>query len=192
MTMNDETIREEDIKEEDLKEEAEEIKEETAEETVTEEAEEETAESEEAPSEEASNEEEEAFKDKYMRLMADFQNYKRRTEKEKSDVHAFANEKLVTDLLEVLDNFERALDQDAAEGFKEGMALIFDQLNTVLKRAGMEEIEAFDKEFDPNFHNAVMMEDTDKVESGNVSEVIQKGYTLHGKVIRPSMVKVAN
>ena len=192
MTMNDETIREEDVKEEDLKEEAEEIKEETAEETVTEEAEEEAAELEEAPSEEASNEEEEAFKDKYMRLMADFQNYKRRTEKEKSDVHAFANEKLVTDLLEVLDNFERALDQDAAEGFKEGMSLIFDQLNTVLKRAGMEEIEAFDKVFDPNFHNAVMMEDTDKVESGNVSEVIQKGYTLHGKVIRPSMVKVAN
>lgn len=145
--------------------------------------------SEEAPADQP--EEEESLKDQYLRLMADFQNYKRRVEKERSDVHAFANEKIVTDLLEVMDNFERALEHDEGDGYKEGIALIFGQLRTVLENAGVEEIAAEDALFDPNLHNAVLMEETDRVESGNVSEVLQKGYTLHGKVIRPSMVKVA-
>jgi len=136
-------------------------------------------------------EDEEPIREKYLRLMADFQNYKKRVEKERSDVHAYANEKIVTDLLQVIDNFERALATEESDGFKEGMAMIFDQMKDVLTHAGMAEIEAFDTVFDPNLHNAVMMEDTDAVESGNVSEVLQKGYTLNGKVIRPSMVKVA-
>ncbi len=136
-------------------------------------------------------EEPEAQDEKYLRLMADFQNYKRRVEKERSDVHAFANEKLVTNLLEVLDNFDRALDAEETEGFKDGMELIFQQFVTVLQKAGMEEIEALEQVFDPNLHSAVIMEETDKVKSGCVSEVLQKGYTLNGKVIRPSMVKVA-
>ena len=136
--------------------------------------------------------EEEDLNTKYLRLMADFQNFKKRSEKERSEIHARANEKIVTELLEVTDNFERALEVDADEGFKEGMKLILNQLRDVLGRAGVEEIEAEAAEFDPNFHNAVMMEDTDKVESGKVSEVLQKGYTLNGRVIRPAMVKVAN
>ena len=74
----------------------------------------------------------------------------------------------------------------------EGMSLIFKQLQGVLEKAGVKEIEALGQEFDPNFHNAVMMEDTDEYESGKVSCVLQKGYTLNNKVIRPSMVKVAN
>lgn len=138
--------------------------------------------------------EDEDLNTKYLRLMADFQNYKKRTEKQKSEIHAYANEKIVLKLIEVMDNFERALGADASEGdsFKEGIEMIFKQLSDVLTDAGVKEIEAESTVFDPNFHNAVMMEDTDKFESGMVSEVLQKGYTLNGKVIRPAMVKVAN
>ena len=138
--------------------------------------------------------EDEDLNTKYLRLMADFQNYKKRTEKQKSEIHAYANEKIVLKLIEVMDNFERALGADASEGdsFKQGIEMIFKQLSDVLNDAGVKEIEAESTVFDPNFHNAVMMEDTDKVESGMVSEVLQKGYTLNGKVIRPAMVKVAN
>lgn len=135
---------------------------------------------------------EEPMKDQYLRLMADFQNYKRRVAKEREDTRAYANEKIVTELLTVLDNFDRAMEHDADEGFKEGMQMILDQFNDVLKHAGVEEIEALGSEFDPNVHNAVLMEDTDEVESGHVSCVLQKGYKLNGKVIRPAMVKVAN
>ena len=137
--------------------------------------------------------EEEALNVKYMRLMADFQNFKRRTEKEKSDIYAFANEKIVSELLNVIDNFERALLHGAAgDSFAEGMNMIFKQLQEVLEKAGVKEIEALGLDFDPNFHNAVMTEDSTEYESGKVTEVLQKGYTLNSKVIRPSMVKVAN
>ena len=92
-----------------------------------------------------------------MRLMADFQNYKKRVEKEKKDLYSYANEKLVTELLDVLDNFERALDQEGqGDSFKEGMEMIFKQLGDVLKKSGLAEIPALGEEFDPNFHNAVM------------------------------------
>lgn len=143
---------------------------------------------------EEKKEEDEDLNTKYIRLMADFQNFRKRTEKQKSEIHAYANEKIVAQLIEVVDNFERALEteDENIKSFKDGMELIFKQLMDVLTAAGVAEIEAEDVVFDPNFHNAVMMEDTDKVASGNVSEVLQKGYTLNGKVIRPSMVKVAN
>ena len=128
-----------------------------------------------------------------MRLMADFQNYKKRVEKEKSDIYSYANEKLVTELLNVLDNFERALEHEGEDkSFHEGMQMIFKQLFDVLEKSGLKEIPALGEEFDPNFHNAVMNEDTEEYESGTVSGVMQKGYTLNGKVIRPSMVKVAS
>ncbi len=140
----------------------------------------------------AESEPEEDSDTRYMRLMADFQNYKKRVEKEKKDLYSFANEKLVSELLDVLDNFERALDQEGqGDSFKEGMEMIFKQLGDVLKKSGLAEIPALGEEFDPNFHNAVMSEETDEYESGKVSGVMQKGYTLNGKVIRPSMVKVA-
>ena len=128
-----------------------------------------------------------------MRLMADFQNQKKRFDKEKADIHQNANEKIVKNLLEVLDNFERALDatKDADPNLHEGMELIFKQLMAALEKAGVAEIKALGEEFDPNFHNAVMMEETDEYESNKVSEVMQKGYTLNSRVIRPSMVKVA-
>jgi len=144
-------------------------------------------------SKESSSVEQEESTVKYLRLMADFQNYKRRSEKERAEIHAFANEKIVLELLGVVDNFERALQQDAGndQQFRDGMAMIFDQLKTVLSKTGVEEIEALGQEFDPKFHHAIMMETHDETKSGHVSMVLQKGYTLKGKVIRPSIVKVA-
>ena len=129
---------------------------------------------------------------RYLRLMADFQNYKKRVEKEKRDLYSYANEKLMNELLAVVDNFERALDHDADEGFKEGIEMIFKQLQDVLEKSGLAEIPALGEEFDPNVHSAVMTEETEEYESGKVSGVMQKGYTLNGKVIRPSMVKVVS
>lgn len=139
--------------------------------------------------------EEEALQARYMRLMADFQNFKRRTEKEKSDIYAFANEKLVKELLDVIDNFERALAVGTGAGgesFLEGMEMILKQLLGVLEKAGVAEIKALGEDFDPNFHNAVMTEDSSEYESGKVTAVLQKGYVLNGRVVRPSMVKVSN
>ncbi|MDO4177363.1 MAG: nucleotide exchange factor GrpE [Bacillota bacterium] len=176
----------------------EEAAEETAEEIEEKEdsGEEKREESEESELNEESKEEpEEPAEDenvKYLRLMADFQNYKKRVEKEKKDLYAYANENIMNDLLTVLDNFERALDHDDGEGFKEGVEMIFKQLGDALEKSGLAEIPALGEEFDPNKHNAVMTEDTDEYESGKVSVVMHKGYTLNGKVIRPSMVKVAN
>ena len=141
----------------------------------------------------AKDAEEEALNTKYMRLMADFQNFKRRTEKEKSDIYAFANEKIVKELLDVIDNFERALAAgNDGDKFLEGMEMILKQLLSVLERAGVSEIKCLGEDFDPNFHNAVMTEDSTEYESGKVTEVLQKGYILNSRVVRPAMVKVAN
>ena len=198
MTDNREEVMEEELKE------AEEAKAEDAKAT---EAEEDTQESEESSEEAAedsgkeSGEENEEVKDegkeeegelRYLRLMADFQNYKKRVEKEKRDLYSYANEKIMNDLLTVMDNFERALEHDADENFKEGIEMIFKQLSDVLEKDGLAEIPALGEEFDPNVHSAVMTEETEDYESGKVSGVMQKGYTLNGKVIRPAMVKVAN
>lgn len=165
---------------------------ETAEETENVDVEcEETAQLEETAGEKSAEDEE--LNTKYMRLMADFQNYKRRTEKEKSDIYAYANEKIVSELLDVIDNFERALAHgEGDESFIQGMNNIFKIFKGVLEKSGLEEIEALGNEFDPNYHNAVMTEESSEYESGCVTEVLQRGYKLNGKVIRPSMVKVAN
>ena len=99
---------------------------------------------------------------RYLRLMADFQNYKKRVEKEKKDLYSYANEKIIIELLSVLDNFERALEQETeGDGFKEGMEMIFKQLGDVLEKSGLAEIAALGEDFDPNFHNAVMTEETE-------------------------------
>lgn len=193
------------IEDENLEEQAEELKSEeetevqeeaAAQEEPAEEAaepEEKAAEPEKGTEEDPRDKKIEELNAKYMRLMADFQNQKKRFDKEKADIHQYANEKIVKNLLEVLDNFERALDatKDADPNLHEGMELIFKQLMAALEKAGVAEIKALGEEFDPNFHNAVMMEETDEYESNKVSEVMQKGYTLNSRVIRPSMVKVA-
>ena len=132
------------------------------------------------------------WQSKYMRLMADFQNYKKRTAKEVSDIRSSASEKVMTKVLDVLDNFERAFEQGSTdEQYAQGVENIFKQLLDVLGQSGLEEMQVLGEEFDPNFHNAAVMEETDEYESGKISGVIQKGYTLNGKVIRPPMVKVA-
>lgn len=137
--------------------------------------------------------EDEDNKTRYLRLAADFANYKKRSEKERSSIHAYANEKLVTDMLDILDNFDRALLQEnnENEGFKEGMELIYKQLLETLERTGLVEIPAKGQPFDPDFHDALMMEASTEFESGLVIEVLKKGYMMHKKVIRPTLVKVA-
>ena len=172
--------------------EAEKVKAEDAEEKAEGEAAEEAVkEEEEKKAEEEAKKAEEAESERYMRLMAEFQNFKRRVAKEKSDIHAYANEKIVGDLLPVLDNFERALSTETEdEGYAKGMQLIFEQLKTALGNAGLEEIKAMDEEFDPNVHNAVMTETIEDKEDGIITKVLQKGYRLKDKVVRPSMVAV--
>lgn len=196
MTMSNEEnkVTQEDLREE-LKEEQMPEAEEAADAETVEEAGEnaETKTEEPAEAQPEADAEEEAWSAKYVRLMADFQNYKKRVEKEKSDIYAYANEKLVTELLTVIDNFDRALVHECAdESFASGMKMIFKQLTGVLEKAGLEEINALGEDFNPNYHNAVMMEDNDAYESGKVTNVMQKGYMLNKKVIRASMVTVNN
>ena len=176
---------EEQLPEEELAEEAAEEQEEPCEETAAEPG---------KKAEEPAQAEDEDLNTKYLRLAADFQNFRRRTEKEKSDIYAFANEKFASGLLEVMDNFERAMEhaEDSPDPkLAEGMQLILKQLQGVLEKNNVEEIEALGKPFDPNYHNAVMTEAAEGCESGTVTKVLQKGYMLNKKVIRPSMVAVS-
>jgi molecular chaperone GrpE len=136
--------------------------------------------------------EDEELNARYLRLAADFQNYRKRVERERSEIYAYANEKIVLELLDVADNFERALQHSGSnESFAEGMSMIFKQFMGVLERSGVEEIIAEGEPFDPNFHHAVLTESSADIESGKVIQVLQKGYLLNKKVIRPAMVKVA-
>lgn len=131
---------------------------------------------------------------KYLRLAADFQNFRRRVEKEKSDIYAYANEKIALDIIDVMDNFERALqhsEECADKQFVEGIGKIYKQLKSVLDKNNIVEIKAEGEDFDPNFHNAVTSEENSDFESGKVIQALRKGYTLNDKVIRPSMVRVA-
>lgn len=155
----------------------------------------EVADADEAPKEDLDSKEENAEDEnnKYLRLLADFQNYKKRVEKEKTEIYSFANEKMAKELLPILDNFERALESECQdEKYKGGMENIFKLFWDILKKIGLEEIEALGVDFDPNVHAAVATEDSEEYDSGKVSFVLQKGYKLNGKIIRAAMVKVAN
>lgn len=137
----------------------------------------------------------EELKDKFVRLTAEFQNFKRRTEKEKADLYKYANEKLIVDILPVIDNFERAIDSmkndEECNGHAvEGVELIQKSLVEMLEKNGLEEILSVGEKFDPEVHHAVMTGQEDGFESDQVIEEFQKGYKLNSKVIRPSMVKV--
>ena len=151
------------------------------------------AENTEEKAEEKTEEKADDGNEKYVRLMAEFQNYKKRVAKEKNDIREYATEKLVMELLPVLDNFERALAASAEDdpaGYAKGMELIFTQMVTELQKSGLTEVEAEGQDFDPTKHNAEMTEENEELESGKVSKVLQKGYALNDKVIRPSMVAV--
>lgn len=135
----------------------------------------------------------EELTDRLKRSMAEFDNYRKRTEKEKSSMYIIGAKEIVEKILPVVDNFERGLAQ-APEGdaFAEGMKMIYKQLLTTLEGMGVQPIEAVGKEFDPNFHNAVMHCEDEEVGENIVVEEFQKGYTYKDFVVRHSMVKVAN
>ena len=126
------------------------------------------------------------------RLQADFQNFKRRTEKDREQSIAYGIEAIVLDLLPVIDNFQRAMEaqEDKDDGFYKGVSMIKKQLAEVLEKNLVQEIETYKKEFDPNLHDAVSTMDSEEL-SGTIIEVLRKGYIYKGKVIRPSMVIVA-
>lgn len=135
----------------------------------------------------------EELTDRLKRSMAEFDNFRKRTEKEKASMYVIGAREIVEKILPVVDNFERGLAQ-AAEGdaFAEGMKMIYKQLMTTLDELGVKPIEAVGKEFDPDFHNAVMHVDDESVGENLVVEEFQKGYTYKDFVVRHSMVKVAN
>lgn len=135
----------------------------------------------------------EELTDRLKRNMAEFDNFRKRTEKEKASMYVIGAREIVEKILPVVDNFERGLVQ-APEGdaFADGMKMIYKQLMTTLDDLGVKPIEAVGKEFDPNFHNAVMHVDDESVGENVVVEELQKGYTYKDFVVRHSMVKVAN
>ena len=135
----------------------------------------------------------EASEDKYKRLQAEYSNYIRRTQQEKETIGVFANEKIITELIPVIDNMERALDAcpDKEEALYKGVDLVYKQLKDSLVKFGVEEIEALNEEFNPHLHLAVMQENVEDVEPNKVIMVMQKGYKLKTKVLRPAMVKVS-
>jgi molecular chaperone GrpE len=134
----------------------------------------------------------EDFRDRYVRTLADFENFRKRSEREKADFQRYALASVIRDLLPVLDNFDRALEH-AEEGdeFHKGVSLIYKQLFEVLQRHGLKPITESGVRFDPNFHEAVIREEDPSVPSHTVTAVLQKGYFLHDRLLRPAMVKVA-
>lgn len=135
------------------------------------------------------------LKDKNMRIAAEMVNTLRRKDEETNRLLKYSNESLITELLPVIDNFERALNVDAktadVESYQKGMTMIYNSLKNILEKFEVKEIEAIDKEFDPSFHQAVMQEEKEGTKENIVIEVLQKGYTYKDKVIRPAMVKVS-
>ena len=130
--------------------------------------------------------------DRVKRLQADFDNFRRRTRQEKEELSTFVVQGLIKDLLPLLDNLERAISVESADetSLREGVSMIYKQFFAALEKNGLESIKAVGEKFDPNFHQAIMrVEDADK-EDDIVAEELQKGYSVHGRVIRPSMVKV--
>lgn len=136
----------------------------------------------------------EELTDKYYRANADFENIKKRFEKEKADIATYANEKFARDLLPVIDalemavNFETEGDEYAAK-IKEGIYITIDQFKKCFEKNGITAIEA-NEDFDPNFHNAMLQVESD-VEKGKIVQVIQKGYLINGRILRPAMVSIA-
>jgi len=132
------------------------------------------------------------YKDRYMRTLADFENFRKRSEREKTEFYKYALAGLLRDLLPVLDNFDRALDH-AGDGddFHRGVLLIYKQLYDILTKHGLKPIEQSGVAFDPKIHEAVVSEEDPSVPSHTVIAILQKGYFLHDRLLRPAMVKVA-
>jgi len=134
----------------------------------------------------------EQLRDRYLRLLADFENFRRRSEREKTEFYKYAMAGLLKDLLPVLDNFDRSLEHaEEGDDFHKGVLLIYKQLFDTLQKHGLKPIEESGVSFDPNIHEAVVREEDPSVPSHTVTAVLQKGYFLHDRLLRPAMVKVA-
>ncbi len=132
--------------------------------------------------------------DKYLRLYAEFENFKRRKNKEIETNNVYKSQKVITEILPSLDNLERALqvesDNEEIKSLLKGVEMVYEALLNVLKSEGVELIETENAQFDPNYHHAVMQEEDSEKESGAILDTFQKGYKLKDRVIRPAMVKV--
>ena len=132
------------------------------------------------------------FKDRYLRTLADFENFRKRSEREKNDYFKYAMAGVIKDLLPVLDNFDRALEHaEEGDDFHKGVLLIYKQLFDMLKKHGLRPIDERGVHFDPNIHEAVVTEEDPSVPSHTVMTILQKGYFLHDRLLRPALVKVA-
>ena len=138
----------------------------------------------------------EELKDRLVRQMAEFDNYRKRTDKEKKQNYEIGASDFILKILPVVDNFERGLgamtDADKESSFAQGIEMIYKQLMKQLEDLGVKPIEAIGKEFDPNFHNAVMQVESEEYETGFVAQELQKGYLYKDTVIRHSMVAVVS
>ena len=138
----------------------------------------------------------EELNDKLKRQMAEFDNFRKRTEKEKTQMYDMGAKSIIEKILPVIDNFERGLqgvpEEEKDAPFVKGVEMVYKQMLTAFDEMGVKPIDAVGKEFDPNLHNAVMAVDDDSLESGTVAEEMQKGYMYKESVVRHSMVKVVN
>lgn len=141
---------------------------------------------------ESNNEEVEILNNRLLRLQADFLNYKSRTEKEKLSSYGNAVSDMILELLPVVDNLERALATENSENntFKEGVQMVYTQLMGILDKKGLKEVESLHKQFDHNVHYGVAFEASDEFEDGIILDVLQKGYTVNDKLVRPAMVRI--
>lgn len=140
--------------------------------------------------------EKEDYQQRMQRMQADFENFKRRNNEERARERKFRAQDIATELLPALDNFERALKIDTSsedgQALKQGMEMVFRQMKEAMEKEGVTVIEALEQPFDPNLHQAVMQVDSDEHDSNIVLEVLQNGYILNGRVLRPAMVKVSS
>ncbi len=135
------------------------------------------------------------LEDRVKRQMAEFENFRKRTDKEKSQMYDMGAKNVIEKILPVIDNFERGLEsvpEGADKAFVDGMQMIYKQLSGELEKLGVKPIEAVGQPFDPNFHNAVMQTESEEYESGTVAQELQKGYMYHDTLVRPSMVAVVS
>ena len=147
---------------------------------------------EEQPELQTLKEERDSLYDRLLRKQAEFENYRKRIERERAEFVQFASSELMKEILNALDSYELAL-KDAAvdESVRQGFGLIYKQLQDTLARFGLKAIEAKGQKFDPNFHQAVSTQATDEVEENTILEEMRKGYLLNGRLLRPAMVSVA-
>ena len=133
-----------------------------------------------------------AHYDKYLRAVAELENYKKRASKEKADIIKFGKEDLIKDILPFMDSLDRALEHETGDikAFQEGIKLMQEQLLCCLKKHGVERIEAAGKDFDPNVHEALMQMESDQHDDNKVISEMEKGYLLNGRLLRPSRVCV--